>query len=57
MLYPTELRARVGGDFVNEITLTQYGAGDETRTRDNLIGNQILYQLSYSRVDGAPGGT
>ena len=26
------------------------GAGDETRTRDNLLGRQGLYQLSYSRI-------
>ena len=26
-----------------------YGAGDGTRTRDNLLGRQELYQLSYSR--------
>lgn len=26
-------------------------AGDGTRTHDNLIGNQILYQLSYTRID------
>ena len=26
------------------------GAGDETRTRDNLLGRQALYQLSYSRM-------
>ncbi len=25
------------------------GAGDGTRTRDNLLGGQELYQLSYSR--------
>src|SRR5260370_15621986 len=25
-------------------------AGDETRTRDHLLGRQALYQLSYSRV-------
>jgi hypothetical protein len=25
------------------------GAGDGTRTRDNLLGRQELYQLSYSR--------
>jgi hypothetical protein len=25
-------------------------AGDETRTRDNLLGRQALYQLSYSRT-------
>ncbi len=48
MLYPAELRARMG-DF-NEITLTQYGAGNETRTRDIHVGNVVLYQLSYSRM-------
>ena len=26
------------------------GAGDGTRTRDNLLGRQGLYQLSYSRM-------
>ena len=26
------------------------GAGDGTRTRDLLLGKQILYQLSYSRI-------
>ncbi len=25
------------------------GAGDETRTRDSLLGRQALYQLSYPR--------
>ena len=25
------------------------GAGDETRTRDSLLGRQVLYQLSYPR--------
>ena len=27
----------------------RYGAGDGTRTRDSLLGRQVLYQLSYSR--------
>src|SRR5260370_39362663 len=26
------------------------GAGDGTRTRDALLGRQVLYQLSYSRA-------
>lgn len=26
------------------------GAEDETRTRDSLLGRQILYQLSYFRI-------
>ena len=29
---------------------TASGAGDESRTRDILLGRQVLYQLSYSRV-------
>ncbi len=28
----------------------QAGAGDGTRTRDALLGRQVLYQLSYSRM-------
>ena len=28
------------------------GAGDGTRTRDALLGRQVLYQLSYSRAGG-----
>ena len=31
------------------------GAGDGTRTRDALLGRQVLYQLSYSRVTSAHG--
>ena len=29
------------------------GAGNETRTRDPDLGKVVLYQLSYSRVEGA----
>ena len=29
------------------------GAGDGTRTRDALLGRQVLYQLSYSRAADA----
>lgn len=32
------------------------GAGDRTRTGDNLVGNEILYQLSYTRVSKARPG-
>jgi hypothetical protein len=36
------------------------GAGNRTRTRDPLITNQVLYQLSYAgtgaRVTGNPAG-
>ncbi len=31
------------------------GAGDETRTRDIQLGRLTLYQLSYSRNNGAWG--
>ena len=31
----------------------KFGAGDGTRTRDNLLGRQGLYQLSYPRGIGA----
>jgi hypothetical protein len=27
-----------------------WGAGDGTRTRDSLLGKQVLYQLSYPRI-------
>ena len=32
-------------DFTDE-----FGAGNETRTRDIHVGNVVLYQLSYSRL-------
>jgi hypothetical protein len=28
-----------------------FGAGDEARTRDILLGRQVLYQLSYTRFE------
>ena len=34
---------------MEEITDFEAGAGDGTRTRDNLLGRQELYHLSYSR--------
>ncbi len=33
---------------MNATGLLEYGAGDGTRTRDRLITNQLLYQLSYT---------
>ena len=30
-----------------------FGAGNETRTRDPDLGKVVLYQLSYSRFEGA----
>ncbi|CDH27328.1 hypothetical protein XBJ2_130002 [Xenorhabdus bovienii str. Jollieti] len=28
----------------------EFGAGNETRTRDPNLGKVVLYQLSYSRI-------
>ncbi len=33
----------------NNIYQLKTGAGDEVRTRDILLGRQVLYQLSYYR--------
>ncbi|VXA85115.1 conserved hypothetical protein [Aeromonas veronii] len=30
--------------------LSEFGAGNETRTRDPDLGKVVLYQLSYSRI-------
>jgi hypothetical protein len=35
------------------VNLLQYGAGNETRTRDPNLGKVMLYQLSYSRTGRA----
>ena len=32
------------------LRLFEFGAGNETRTRDPNLGKVVLYQLSYSRV-------
>jgi hypothetical protein len=34
-------------------TLFEFGAGNETRTRDPDLGKVVLYQLSYSRIEQA----
>ena len=31
----------------------EFGAGNETRTRDPDLGKVVLYQLGYSRFEGA----
>ena len=33
--------------------LSEFGAGNETRTRDPDLGKVVLYQLSYSRIGPA----
>lgn len=35
---------------VAEVDGFEYGAGDGTRTHDSLLGKQVLYQLSYTRM-------
>jgi hypothetical protein len=44
---PSEHRALSAVDKVNVFS-RKCGAGDVTRTRDLLITNQLLYQLSYA---------
>ena len=46
---PNLVKAR----FVKLIARDSTGAGDGTRTRDNLLGRQELYHLSYSRMTEA----
>ncbi len=31
--------------------MKDFGAGNETRTRDPDLGKVVLYQLSYSRIE------
>ncbi len=44
--------------FFNELwhlavhCVRKLGAGNETRTRDPDLGKVVLYQLSYSRIEG-----
>ena len=33
----------------------EFGAGNETRTRDPDLGKVVLYQLSYSRISSKQG--
>jgi hypothetical protein len=46
-LFPTEKPP----NLTNLLDGHPLGAGDETRTRDILLGRQKLYQLSYSRAE------
>ncbi|GAO97188.1 hypothetical protein PSA5_30735 [Pseudomonas syringae pv. actinidiae] len=39
-----------------ELRFFEYGAGNETRTRDPDLGKVVLYQLSYSRNMASPRG-
>ena len=34
---------------LKDLNIRQFGAGNETRTRDPDLGKVVLYQLSYSR--------
>lgn len=37
-------------EFFDGIQVGRFGAGDGTRTRGILLGKQVLYQLSYTRL-------
>ncbi len=41
---------------LNERRFCEFGAGNETRTRDPDLGKVVLYQLSYSRKLASPRG-
>ena len=46
---PSFVLATIEGGLTAEGSLIEGGAGDEIRTRDPLLGRQMLCQLSYSR--------
>jgi hypothetical protein len=49
-----KLSGHAGSVFWSRIKKSQdYGAGDGTRTRGILLGKQVLYQLSYTRLNVA----
>ena len=48
--YPCSL-SRIGVYRYRIRAVEEFGAGNETRTRDPNLGKVVLYQLSYSRID------
>ena len=34
-----------------DLSFSEFGAGNEARTRDPDLGKVVLYQLSYSRIN------
>ena len=48
--YPSSL-SRIGNTETALRAVEEFGAGNETRTRDPNLGKVVLYQLSYSRID------
>ena len=53
MGYPGSL-SRIGVNRSRTGAAEEFGAGNETRTRDPNLGKVVLYQLSYSRIDLIP---
>ena len=52
--FPELIRAKCVPKSVHApLQLIEFGAGNETRTRDPDLGKVVLYQLSYSRIRGA----
>ena len=50
----TDLQSAPFGHSGTPPLKSKTGAGDGTRTRDLLITSQLLYQLSYTGVNGDP---
>jgi hypothetical protein len=48
-------RFPVLSDCNSLIANEEFGAGNETRTRDPDLGKVVLYQLSYSRISSKQG--
>ena len=45
---------RTSGSLGRRSAVIEQGAGDEIRTHDNHVGNVVLYQLSYTRLNLVP---
>ena len=45
-----QVREHRRGQMRRRPLLLEFGAGNETRTRDPDLGKVVLYQLSYSRI-------
>ena len=48
-------KPRGGRGFRVKSGRLEFGAGNETRTRDPDLGKVVLYQLSYSRISSKQG--
>ncbi|CAI8861675.1 conserved hypothetical protein [Pseudomonas sp. IT-P2] len=53
LFYCLTKTAQTKTPLITERRFCEFGAGNETRTRDPDLGKVVLYQLSYSR-NGVP---